>query len=260
MSMTTLAPMPTASPLPAALEGRTVMVVGGSSGIGLAAGALLAAVGARVTLVARDQGRLTAAVDRIRAESGGSVLGITGDSADEDDLGRAFDQVGTVDHVLVTAGGFGTGALLDTPREQVREAVDSRIWGAYAVARTAGRRLPAGGSITFSSGLYLTRPIPGASSAIASLGAVEGLTRALAVELAPRRLRVNAIRYGIVDTPLSRGAMGLADDMAVAAAGQGSLIGRFGTAEEAASAALFVMANHYMTGTVLTVDGGQSLV
>lgn len=259
MSVTTLAPVPISSPLPAGLEGRTVAIVGGSSGIGLAAGALLASVGARVALVARDPGRLAAAVDRVRT-TGASVLGITADGTDEDDLDRALDQAGAVEHVLVTAGGFGVGALLDTPREQVRDVVDGRLWGAYGAARAAARRLPAGGSITFSSGVYLARPIPGASAAIAAIGAVEGLTRALAVELAPRRLRVNAIRYGVVDTPLSRGSMGLADDAAVAAAGQGAPLGRFGTPEEAASAALFLMANNFVTGTVLTIDGGQSLM
>ncbi|MFC5828956.1 SDR family oxidoreductase [Nonomuraea insulae] len=260
MSVTTLAPVPISSPLPAGLRGRTVAIVGGSSGIGLAAGALLASVGARVALVARDPGRLAAAVDRLRTTPGASVLGITADGTDEDELDRALDQAGSVEHVLVTAGGFGVGELLDTPREQVREVVDGRIWGAYGAARAAARRLPAGGSITFSSGVYLARPIPGASAAIAAIGAVEGLTRALAVELAPRRLRVNAVRYGVVDTPLSRGSMALGDDAAVAAAGQAVPLGRFGTPQEAASAALFLMANNFATGTVLTIDGGQSLV
>ncbi|MGR6918916.1 SDR family oxidoreductase [[Actinomadura] parvosata] len=255
-----LAPIPVTTPLPAALEGRTVVVVGGSSGIGLAAGALLTSVGARVVLMARDAGRLASAVDRLRTADAARVTGVAGDGTDEAVLDQALDQAGSVDHVLVTAGGFAVGALLDTPREQVRETVEGRIWGAYGVARAAARRLPAGGSLTFSSGLYLTRPIPGASAAIASIGAVEGLTRALAVELAPRRLRVNAIRYGVVDTPLSRGALGLADDAAVAAAGQSAPLGRFATAEEAASAALFLMANNFVTGTVVTVDGGQSLV
>ncbi|GAA2852328.1 SDR family oxidoreductase [Nonomuraea rubra] len=259
MSTTTLAPMPVTSPLPSALEGRTVLIVGGSSGIGLAAGALLTSVGARVALLARDPARLAAAVDRLRTTPGASVTGVAGDGTAEDVLEQALDQAAPVDHVLVTAGALSTGALLDTPRDQVREAVEGRIWGAYATARAAARRLPAGGSITFSSGHYLTRPIPGASAAIASIGAIEGLTRALAVELAPRRLRVNAIRFGVVDTPLARGALGLADDTAVAAAGQGTPLGRFATAEEAASAALFLMANNIMTGTVVTVDGGQAL-
>ncbi|MEU8364083.1 SDR family oxidoreductase [Nonomuraea sp. NPDC048882] len=260
MTTTTLAPMPTGSPLPTALEGRTVMIIGGSSGIGLAAGALLTSVGARVALVARDPGRLEAALDHLRATPGASALGISADGNDESEVERALDQVGEVDHVLVTAGSIAGGALLDTPREQVGEAVDGRIWGSYGVARAAAPRLPAGGSITFTSGLYLVRPVPGASASIAGIGAVEALTKALAVELAPRRLRVNAVRYGAIDTPLSRAVMGLADDAAVAAAGQGLLIGRLGTAQEAASAALFIMANNLITGTVLSVDGGQALV
>ncbi|MEV0620380.1 SDR family oxidoreductase [Nonomuraea sp. NPDC050404] len=260
MSATTLAPVPTGSSLPAALEGRTVVVVGGSSGIGLASATLLASVGARVALMARDEGRLSAAAESIRAASGSSVLTIAGDGTDEGALERAFEGLGRLDHVLVTAGGFAVGPLLSTPREQVGQVVDGRFWGTYGVARAAVPHLPPGGSITLSSGLYLNRPIPGASATIAAIGAVEGFTKALAVELAPLRLRVNALRYGVVDTPLSRGALGLADDASVAAAGQGAPLGRFATAEEAASAALFLMANNYMTGTVLSVDGGQSLV
>ncbi|WP_052423220.1 SDR family oxidoreductase [Nonomuraea candida] len=260
MSLTTpLAPVPVASPMPAALEGRTVLIVGGSSGIGLAAGALLASVGARVALMARDAARLSAAAGGIRETTSAPVIELAGDGTDEGALEGAFDRLGQVDHVLVTAGGFAAGPLLETPRERVGQAVDGRIWGAYAAARAAAGRLPAGGSLTFSSGVYLSRPIPGASASIAAIGAVEGLTKALAVELAPRRLRVNAIRYGVVDTPLARGAFGLADDAAMAAAGQGAPLGRFATAEEAASAALFLMANGYVTGSVITVDGGQSL-
>ncbi|MGW2156654.1 SDR family oxidoreductase [Nonomuraea sp. NPDC001699] len=259
MTVNTLAPVPMSPPLPAALAGRGVVVVGGSSGIGLAAGALLASVGARVTLVARDRDRLATAVDQVRTPAA-VVTGIAADGSDEHDLRRVLDEAGPVDHVLVTAGDLAGGPFLDTPVEQLRQAVDGRFWGAYGAARAAARVLPPGGSITFSSGLYLQRPIPGAAAAIAILGAVEGLTRTLAVELAPMRLRVNTVRYGIVDTPLSRGTFGLDGEEAVAAAGSGTPLGRFGTAQEAASASLFLMANNFVTGTVLTVDGGQSLV
>ncbi|MER6947590.1 SDR family oxidoreductase [Nonomuraea sp. NPDC000554] len=259
MSVTTVAPVPVSLPAPHALKGSTVVVIGGSSGIGLAAGELLSAAGARVVLVARDAARLEAAVARVRASGAGEVLGLPADGGDEQALERVFDQAGPIGHVLVTAGALGGGLLVDTPREQVQQAVDSRVWGAYAAARAAATRLPAGGSITLSSGTYLARPIPGVAAAIAGLGAVEGLTRALAVELAPRRVRVNTIRYGVFDTPLSRAAMGLTGDEDVATAGQASLLGRFGTAREAASASLFLMSNNYVTGTVLTVDGGASL-
>ncbi|MFC6930276.1 SDR family NAD(P)-dependent oxidoreductase [Actinomadura yumaensis] len=136
--------------------------------------------------------------------------------------------------------------------------------GAFAAARAAAPRLPAGGSITFASGTYVTRPVPGLSGSIAGIGAVEAVARALAVELAPRRLRVNAVRFGVFDTPLARNVMGVPagpdGDAAMAAAGAGLPLGRFGTPEEAASAALFLMADTYMTGQILTVDGGAALV
>jgi NAD(P)-dependent dehydrogenase (short-subunit alcohol dehydrogenase family) len=79
------------------------------------------------------------------------------------------------------------------------------------------------------------------------------------VELAPARLRVNTIRFGRIDTPLLRAQPGLDSDAAVAAAGANALLGRFGTAEEAAASALFLMANNYVTGQVITVDGGETL-
>jgi NAD(P)-dependent dehydrogenase (short-subunit alcohol dehydrogenase family) len=95
---------------------------------------------------------------------------------------------------------------------------------------------------------------------LAALGAVETLTGALAVELAPRRLRVNTVRYGSVDTPLMRGAAGLTSDEAVTEAGAAMLLGRFATPAEAAATAVFLMANTYVNGQVITVDGGQTLV
>jgi NAD(P)-dependent dehydrogenase (short-subunit alcohol dehydrogenase family) len=260
--MTTLAaaPVPVRSPLPAALAGSTAVIVGGSSGIGLAAGALLHRLGARVVLVGRAQARLDAAVDSIQ-EDGPEVLAASADGGDEPALARIFDQAGSVDHVLVTAGGLdGAGPIGTLTHEAVRSTLDARVWGALAAARAAAPHLPAGGSITLTSGIYATRPIPGMAAPLAAIGAVETLTGALAVELAPRRLRVNTVRYGSVDTPLMRGAAGITTDQAVAEAGAGMLLGRFATAEEAAATAVFLMANTYVNGQVITVDGGQSLV
>jgi NAD(P)-dependent dehydrogenase (short-subunit alcohol dehydrogenase family) len=94
---------------------------------------------------------------------------------------------------------------------------------------------------------------------LSAAGAVETLTRALAVELAPARQRVNAVRYGRIDTPLLRSLPELGSDEAVAAAGTSVPLGRFGTAEEAAAGALFLMANPYVTGQVITIDGGDTL-
>jgi NAD(P)-dependent dehydrogenase (short-subunit alcohol dehydrogenase family) len=260
MTALSTAPVPVRSPLPAGLAGSTAIIIGGSSGIGRAAGSLLHGVGARVVLVGRDQARLNGAVSRIRTPDGPEVLAASADGADEPALARIFDWAGSVDHVLVTAGGLAGAGLVDLlSPETVRSALHDRVWGAIVAVRLAAPRLPAGGSITLTSGIYAIRPVPGAAAPIAALGAVETLTGALAVELATRRLRVNTVRYGSVDTPLMRGAAGISTDEAAAEAGAGMLLGRFATPEEAAAAAVFLMANTYMNGQVITVDGGQGL-
>jgi len=261
--MTTLgtAPVPVRSPLPDGLAGSTALIIGGSSGIGLAAGSLLHSVGARVVLIGRDQARLDGAAERIRAQDGPEVLAVAADGGDQQALVRIFDRAGSIDHVLVTAGGLAGAGPVDTlSPEIVSSALHSRVWGALAAARLAAPRLPAGGSITLTSGIYTIRPVPGMAAPIAAIGAVETLTGALAVELAPRRLRVNTVRYGSVDTPLMRGAAGISTDQAIADAGAGMLLGRFATAEEAAATAVFLMANNYINGQIITVDGGQGLV
>ncbi|WP_236569870.1 SDR family oxidoreductase [Streptomyces mexicanus] len=263
--MSTATPIPVRSPLPSALSGSTAVLIGGSSGIGLAAAVLLRSVGARVVLVGRDPDRLKAAVSRVRGASPAedrddAVLAVAGDGGDEQTLAEACDRAGRVDHVFVTAGGIsGAGPLTGLSADDIRTTLDSRLQAAFTAARAAATRLPAGGSLTFSSGILVVRPAPGMSAPLSVVGAVETLTRALAVELAPARLRVNAVRFGRIDTPLLRSAPGLDSDDAIAAAGSTAPLGRFGTAEEAAASALFLMANNYVTGQVITVDGGETL-
>jgi NAD(P)-dependent dehydrogenase (short-subunit alcohol dehydrogenase family) len=258
-------PVPSRTPLPSSLSGATALLIGGSSGIGLAAGVLLRSVGARVVLVGRDPDRLAAAASRLRASTSGaaaddSVLGVPGDSGDEATIAEAFERAGHVDHVLVTAGGMtGAGPLTGLSADDIRATVESRLWPAFAIARAAATRLPAGGSLTFSSGILAVRPMPGMTAPLSLAGAVETLTRALAVELAPARLRVNAVRYGRIDTPLLRSIPGHGSDDEIASAGATTPLGRFGTAAEAAACAVFLMANNYMTGQIITVDGGETL-
>ncbi|MEV4254233.1 SDR family oxidoreductase [Spirillospora sp. NPDC049652] len=261
MSAASTAPAPVRSPLPAGLAGSTVLVIGGSSGIGLGAARLLHGLDVRVVLSGRDKARLDAAVESVAAGEGDAeVLGAVADAADEDAVRAAFDLAGQVDHVLLTAGGYtGAGPLAELTRETAHEAYDQRVWAALVAARIAAERMPAGGSLTFTSGNLVVRPTPGIVGAMAPGGGVETLTRVLAVELAPQRLRVNTVRYGAFDTPLLRGVGGLPTDEAVREAGAALPLGRFGTAEEAGAASVFLMANTYMTGQVVTVDGGQIL-
>ncbi|MHC3474974.1 SDR family oxidoreductase [Streptomyces sp. 7R007] len=251
--------------MPSALSGTTAVLIGGSSGIGLAAGVLLRSVGARVVLVGRNPDRLKAAVSRVRSASPAenpddAVLGVAGDGGDEQTLAEAFDRAGHVDHVLVTAGDIsGAGPLTGLSADDIRAAFDSRLQTAFTTARAAATRLPAGGSLTFSSGILAVRPAPGMAAPLSVVGAVETLTKALAVEFAPARLRVNTVRFGRIDTPLWRSRPGLDSDEAIAAAGSTTPLGRFGTAQEAAASVLFLMANNYVTGQIITVDGGETL-
>ncbi|WP_163508163.1 SDR family oxidoreductase [Fodinicola acaciae] len=252
------APIPVRTPLPHALAGSTAVLIGGTSGIGLATGALLRSVGARVVLVGRDPERLSNAVARLGSDD---VLGVAGDAGDEAVIAGAFDKAGQVDHVFVTAGGMhGAGPVAELSAEEIRATFDARLWPPFVAARIASTRLPAGGSITFTSGSLVVRPMAGMSAGLAVAGGVETLTRALAVELAPARLRVNTVRFGRIDTPLLRQLPGLDSDEAMAKAGATAPLGRVGTPEEAAAAALFVMSNNNVTGQVITVDGGETLV
>lgn len=247
--------------LPSSLATASVLVVGGSSGIGRAAADLLAGLGARVVLTARDRTRADAVAQQVRSgrpqrTTADAVTGAAVDVADADAVESLFADHGPFDHVYVSAATVVTGPV-SAPLPTLELNFTSRVLGGYHVARAAASHLPADGSVTLTSGLFVHRPAAGTALAAASLGAVEALTRALAVELRP--LRVNCVRPGNTDTPLFRGFVGSQSPADVDAAGAGMPLGRVADAAEVAAAALFCMANPYVTGSVVTVDGGVSL-
>ena len=160
--------------------------------------------------------------------------------------------------MFITAGTLVLDAKLAPDTSTLAPAMDMRFWGALYAAKYAAPKIRPGGSITFMSGTASRRPLPGASVATASCGAVDAFARGLALDLAP--IRVNTIQPGYVDTPLFDGIFGAQRDEILAAAGAKLPVGRIGRPDEIAQAVLFLMKNGYVTGINLVVDGGGLLV
>jgi NAD(P)-dependent dehydrogenase (short-subunit alcohol dehydrogenase family) len=237
------------------LQGKRVVLVGGTSGIGLAAAEHAATAGAHVILASSSQSKVDNAVERLRP----GATGLRVDVTDEASVRALFDQVGEFDHLVYTAGdALVHGPIAGLTLAEAKAFSDVRYWGALLAAKHGAPRIRPGGSIVFSSGAYSTRPTSGGSLVASVTAANEALARALAVELAP--IRVNAVCPGYTETTMwsTSGVSDLEDFYAKAAAPL--LVPRIGKAAEIAAAYVFLLENDYVTGTTLTVDGGEVLV
>jgi len=233
------------------LQGKRVVVVGGSSGMGQATAKLLAEQGASVTIASRSKEKLRAAAEAI----GHSVVTCELDMTDETQVQAFFEMTGSIDHLVITASDAVMGKFLEVPLIQARRFFDSKFWGQYMTARAAAPKIPAGGSITFFAGAASRRATPGLSCGSAINAAMEALSNTLAVELAP--IRVNTISPGLILTPVWDSLMDPQTKQAVLNESAEKLpLRRIGTSEEIAHAVLFLLENTYMTGSVLFVDGG----
>ena len=232
------------------LAGKKVVVVGGSSGIGLATAAMAKADGAEVIIAARAHDRLAAAAKSIGATA------IPTDVTSDDSVNGLFKACGPIDHVVVTAAQLRTGPFKTVPMADVRATMEGKFWGAWRVARAA--EIHAGGSLTLVSGFLSVRPRPAAAIVGAANGALESLARSLALELAP--VRVNAVSPGIIDTPI-RAAMPEAQrlDM-LAKIASGLPVGRVGLGDDIAQQILLFMTNGFVTGSIVYIDGGALIV
>ncbi|WP_018546592.1 SDR family oxidoreductase [Streptomyces sp. LaPpAH-108] len=233
---------------------HTALVVGGTSGIGLATARLLAARGAAVHVVGRGKERLDglAATDPV-------LVGHRADATDGDAIRAVAESIGTVDWlVLAASGGEGAGPLAELDLTVLRRAFDAKLWAHLATLQAVLPHLAPNGSITLLGAVSARTGMPGTAGLAAVNGAVEALVRPLAVELAP--IRVNAVSPGLVDTPWWDGLPEEARQGYFAQAAAALPVRHVATAEEVAEVVALAATNGNLTGTVLEADGGARLV
>ena len=236
------------------LLGQTVVVIGGSSGIGLETARRARAEGANVVITGRNPERLQHAALELDARSSAAF-----DATDFDRLERFFDELPTpVDHVMITAGGPYYARLTDIDFEQARRTVDQHLWLPLHVARNAAAKVRPGGTLLFTSGTGGRRPAVGMALSSALTVALPALTKALALELAP--VRVNLIAPGFVDTPLSAALLGDRLDERRNQLRTTLPIRRVVGPADVAALAVHLMTNTALTGATHDIDGGQQLV
>jgi len=230
------------------LNGKTIIVIGGSSGIGAAVAKAAAARGAQVVLAGR---RLVSGVENgLRSEPV--------DVTDAASLQRLYETVGRFDHLVYTSGpSVRAKTLIETDLSEAQENFNVKLWGSLRAIQLALPFLSEHGSISLTSGQLGRKSVAGQFIKTGINAATEALVKQLAKELAPRR--VNAISPGVIDTPAYAG---LADDqrLAMFAKAGGALpVGRVGQAEEVAAGYVLAMENGFMTAAVIDIDGGGLL-
>ena len=236
------------------LLGRTVVVIGGSAGIGLETARRARVEGADVVLVARDRERLDHAAREL-----GAISSAAFDATDFDRLERFFRELpGPVDHVLVTGPGPYYAPLPEFDFDAARHDVESHLLLPLQVAKLAAGRVNPGGTLLFMGGTGGRRTAVGLSLISALTAAMPALVRNLALELAP--VRVNLIAAGFVDTPLSARLLGDELDARRDELRRSLPARRVVQPEDVAALALHVMVNPAITGAILDIDGGQQLL
>ena len=236
------------------LTGKRVVVVGGKKAIGLGVAQAAHAMGAAVTVASRrdvsvEEHPELAAFDQV-------VL----DISDEAAVQAVFEAIGPFDHLVITAGPAlgSSGSFMDPDMRGVRSYLEHKFLGTWACARHAAPHLLAGGSMTFLSGGTGARAKLGLTAVTSTFAAVESLSQSLALELAP--IRVNTIRPGFIDTDFWD-VLPSADVEEIRSKVRAKFPARrLGTAGDVGHAAVFLMTNPYVTGTVLEVSGGELLV
>lgn len=237
------------------LNGKKVVILGGSSGLGFATAKAAAAEGANVIIVSSNAAKVQNAI----SELPGNGFGMQADLSDEDSVKRLFEEIGTLDHLVFTAGeSLLLSKIGETEVATAREFFNLRYWGAFMAVKYAAPRINAGGSIVLTGGIVSARPNAGWSVGASICAAMDGFTRAMALELAP--VRVNLVSPGVIRTSLwssmaetERNAF--YDQVALALP-----VSHVGEPEQVAQTYIYLMKQPFVTGQILVTDGGAVLV
>ncbi|WP_052469208.1 SDR family oxidoreductase [Pseudomonas massiliensis] len=242
------------SSIEVALEGKTIVIFGGTSGIGLAAAIQAKQAGGQVIVVGYEAAR----AEQVAAEQGFAGWRAA-DITKGESVHAALQDLERVDHLVLLAGTFVAGKTLEADLAYLQRAFEERVWGAIHALRALGNRISNKGSVTLISGALADRPNAfGTSVLAAASAAMEALARGLALELAP--IRVNALSPGPTNTPILAKTLGQDRDGYVAALEQKLPLHRLGRPEEVGAGVVFLMSNGFMNGATLNVDGGSPLV
>jgi NAD(P)-dependent dehydrogenase (short-subunit alcohol dehydrogenase family) len=237
------------------LKGQRVVIIGGTSGFGMATAKAASAEGASVIVASSKKSNVDRALAELPAGAEGHVLDITQESFITD----FFSTVGEFDHLAITAGeSLDLGEFAAVDLKKARRFFEVRFWGAVTAAKYAARRIKSTGSIILTNGIIGLRPQKGWVIAAGICGAVEAVTRALAIELAP--VRVNLVCAGIVRTELWRNMSEPDRNGLFEKAGQTLPVGRVGEPEDLAETYLYLMRERFSPGAMIVVDGGSTLV
>jgi NAD(P)-dependent dehydrogenase (short-subunit alcohol dehydrogenase family) len=237
------------------LKDKKIILLGGSSGLGLATAKAAAAEGANVVIVSGNLQRINTALQELPRGSAGHAI----DLSKEENIKAFFEKEGDFDHLVYTAAeNLSLSRIDDIEIDKARSFFTLRFWGALAATKYGAPHIKPGGSINLTSGIASMRPGPGWALASSICGAMEGFVRAAAVELAP--IRVNSVVPGVVKTNLWSSMTESDRENLYTTVGDSLLVKRVGEAEDIAQAFLYLMKQRFGTGQNLVIDGGAVLV
>lgn len=237
------------------LKNSRVVILGASSGLGFATAKAAAEEGAQLVIVSSSRERINKALHDLPEHTEGYIA----DLSREENIRDLFAKIGTFDHLVYTAGeNLNLTHLSETDLEKAKDFFTLRYWGVLAAIKYGSPNINEGGSINLTSGTASQRPGAGWALASSICGAVEGLCRAMAVELAP--IRVNAVAPGVIRTNLWNGMTEEQRTEFYKDIGDSLLMKRVGESDEIAQAFIYLMRQSFTTGQILTVDGGTVLV